>query len=78
MEGRRPAYRKSNIGSQEGELMQENDKRGSRREGERNNQEKNRNWRGLDMWKNLHISTQPSVYDLHLHRIGYCCTGGDH
>ena len=58
--------------------MQENDKRVSRRKGERNSQEKNRNWRGLDMWRNLNISTRPSVYDLHIYRIGYCCTGGDH
>lgn len=58
--------------------MQENGQRMPKREGDRNSQEKNRNWRGLDMWRNLYISTQPSMYDLHLYRMGYCCTEGDH
>lgn len=64
------------MGSQQGQLMQENDKRVSRSEGEGNSQKNPRNWRGLDMWRNLYISTQPSVYDLY--RIGCGCTGGDH
>lgn len=34
------------------------------KKGEKNIQEKN--WRGFDMWRNIHVSIGPSTCDLHL------------
>lgn len=55
--GRDASTLKEQYGKSARRINARNDKRMSRREGERNSQEKNRNWRGLDIWRNLHIST---------------------
>lgn len=57
--------------------MQENNKRMSKKEGEEQLREKQKLERILHV-EELTYLCKTSVYDLHLYRIGYCCTERDH